>query len=232
MSGDHNTTTGNVLIMCGAVYSYFNKYDIVASLVNDGDDCVIICERKYERLILNTLPSFFAELGFTMVVEKPVYVFERIEFCQAQPILTKDGTYRLVRSICKSMSKDSVSLFPFEGKGAQKWMSAVGQGGVALASGIPVVQEYYACLHRNARGATPLSHPTLVTGLFYCRQGMTGHYEDVTDETRLSFYLAFGVTPSEQLATEEYFRTLELTEGSLANRFAILPLANGGRTTV
>lgn len=232
MSGDHNTTTGNVLIMCGAVFSYFRKYGIVASLVNDGDDCVIICERKHERLILNTLPSFFLELGFTMVVEPPVYVFERIEFCQAQPILTNRGTYRMVRSIDKAMSKDAVSLYPFEGSGARRWMAAVGQGGVALGSSIPIVQEYYACLHRNAKGANPLSHPTLVTGLFYCRQGMTGHYEDVTDESRLSFFLAFGVTPAEQIATEEYFRTLELTEGSLANRFAILPLANGGRITV
>lgn len=232
MSGDHNTTTGNVLIMCGSVYSFLSHYQITASLVNDGDDCVLICEREDESKILRLLPDYFSKLGFTMVVESPVYTFEHIEFCQAQPILTNRGTYRMVRSICKSLSKDATSLIPLHNSIGRQWMAAVGLGGIALGSGIPIVQEYYSCLLRNSHGAKALRDPTLERGIAYTAQGMSGHYEDVSPETRLSFYLAFGVTPGEQIACEEYYRQLELTEGDLETRFVMLPLANGGRNTV
>jgi hypothetical protein len=50
-------------------------------LANNGDDCVIIIEKRHLKK-LDDLPSWFLTMGFRMEVEKPVYEFEQIEFCQ------------------------------------------------------------------------------------------------------------------------------------------------------
>jgi len=38
-------------------------------------------------------------------------------------------------------------------------------------------------------------------------QGMEAKHQDITPETRLSFFKAFGVTPDEQVAMEDYYQT-------------------------
>jgi len=154
-----------------------------------------------------------------------VTVFEHIVFCQSQPIHLGDNKYVMVRDPRTSISKDLVSLKPLDNKVVkERWLSAVGQGGLSLTSGIPVCQEFYTCLHRNANGAKPLSDPTLEGGFFRLSKGMTARYTEIRAETRLSFWLAFNVTPQEQLVIEDYYKAQVLTTGVLHDRFCLLPL--------
>jgi len=48
MSGDMNTAVGNCLIMVMIIVSFFNRYfpGVPFQLMDDGDDCIIIVERK------------------------------------------------------------------------------------------------------------------------------------------------------------------------------------------
>jgi len=41
--------------------------------------------------------------------------------------------------------------------------------------------------------------------------GMDGKWVDVSTEARVSFFSAFGVTPDEQVALEEYYRSWTLS---------------------
>jgi len=210
MSGDMNTALGNCLLMSGMVYSYLSEQKIRKfRLANDGDDCVVFVERK-DLKKLNNLQEWFLRLGFDMKREATVDIFEQIEFCQSQPIWTEDG-WLMVRKVADSIPKDSISIKPLTTKGVfEKWMSAVGQGGLALTGGIPVLQEIYSCYTRAGKSAPPLVDPTLESGMMRLARGMKRQYQTIHPETRLSFWRAFGITISMQIGLEEHFRELNL----------------------
>lgn len=111
MSGDMNTALGNCILMCVLVMAYMDAKCIKYEFVNNGDDVVIFIERKHLQL-LRDLPAWFTRMGFTMVVENPVFEFEQIEFCQMHPIHMGGSDYTMVRSYPVSIAKDLVCLEP------------------------------------------------------------------------------------------------------------------------
>lgn len=224
MSGDSNTSLGNVLIMCSLIHQLFNNLNLKARLVNDGDDCVIIMEDKDLVRTLAEIPSFFSTAGFKVVVEDPVWVLEQIVFCQSQPVRVGEQ-YMMVRDPRTSISKDLVSLKPLDNlKIKEKWLSAVGDGGLALSSGVPIMQEFYSCLKRNAHGAVALKDPTLEGGFFRLSQGMSHRYTTILPSTRLSFWMAFGLTPGEQIVLEDFYKDTVILTGDINHRFVPLPV--------
>ena len=110
-SGDINTSMGNCLVMCSIIYSYFKEYGINGQLANNGDDCVIFVE-KVDLDRLKTIGDWFNDLGFRVTLEKPVYMFEEIEFCQCHPLYINNH-WRMVRNIPTAMSKDAASVYDF-----------------------------------------------------------------------------------------------------------------------
>lgn len=210
-SGDMNTALGNCLLSCSMIYAYMESKGIVKfRLANDGDDCVLFLERKQLHRIAD-LTDWFLKLGFSMKVEKPVFVLEEIEFCQAHPIQTPTGCV-MVRKYPVSVAKDCLSVKPLDNeKLFKRWIAAVGQGGLSLTGGIPVVQDFYQCLVRNSQGAKPLKgDPTQETGLQRLSVGMKREYSEIAPTTRLSFWKAFGVDPARQLSIELRYREKEV----------------------
>jgi hypothetical protein len=143
-SGCINTGMGNCLMMSIMIHSYMasiwiRKY----SLMNNGDDCVIICETSVVKQIQKSVGTWFLEMGFNMKMERPVYRIEEIEFCQTHPVFVF-GSYRMVRNAPMSFAKDSVSIKPIDHPSARKkWLYAVALGGMALTTGLPVCQSFY-----------------------------------------------------------------------------------------
>jgi len=227
MSGDSNTSLGNVLIMCGLMFEFRKYIGVNFSLINDGDDCVMICERQDQFKIQKEITGFFERSGFKMVTEATVDVLERVVFCQCQPVKDSNGVYRMVRDPRVAISKDLVSLKPLVTKQlSERWLSAVGHGGLSLGSGIPVIQAFYLCLLRNSNGAKPLTDPTLEGGFFRNSLGMHCKVSEVSSEARLSFWLAFDIPPEAQIALEEYYSRMDLSVGELGTRFVTLPLTD------
>lgn len=97
MSGDMNTALGNVLIMCMLIKAYMDTKGIKYRFVDNGDDAVVILEKKHQHL-MNDLPKWFLEMGFNMKVEQPVYEMEHIEYCQCHPVQLDVGEYTMVRN--------------------------------------------------------------------------------------------------------------------------------------
>lgn len=202
MSGDMNTALGNCLLMCCMVWTYLSTRVSKFRLANDGDDCVVIIERS-ELTRIKDLSSFFLTLGFDMKIEDPVYTFEEIEFCQSQPVWTPDG-WLMVRKVSASISKDSISIKPLDSpKVFRRWMKAVGEGGLSLTGGIPIVQDIYKRYDEIGGNVKPLDDPTMETGLRMLGQGMKRRYQSVDPMTRVSFWRAFGIPSSKQLCYEE-----------------------------
>lgn len=199
MSGDINTGMGNCLIMSSIVLAYFELVGVRARLSNNGDDCVVFCERRdYAKFA--GIGEWFREFGFKLTREPVTDVFEKIEFCQTQPVLCSDG-WRMVRNPYVASSKDMVSLLSWSTECEwRRWAGAIGKCGLSLTQGVP----YWEAFYRRFVG---VEHETtynniMQSGLGYLARGMHSTAE-VTPESRYSFWLAFGMLPDHQEALEQ-----------------------------
>lgn len=223
MSGDMNTAMGNCLLMSAMIWQMCEEAGLRARLANNGDDCVIIMDER-DRKRLPDIESWFREFGFSMKVERPVYEFEQIEFCQAHPVY--DGArWIMCRDPRVCLAKDAVSVLPMQmPKVAKGWYTAVGRCGMSLAGGLPVLQEAYNAYIRAGEGVEighTLQHES---GFFHLARGMHRDYAEPTPSARLSFYKAFGITPTAQLVIEGRMRSLDIS--CVVSQGIIQPLFN------
>jgi len=233
MSGDMNTALGNCLLMCALVHSYAQMKRVKISLANNGDDCVVIMEKRDADWFQRGLSDWFVEMGFQMKVEPRVDDFERIEFCQTHPIF--DGSeWLMVRNFPQSLAKDVLSLVPISHPYPfQQWVSAVGLGGLSLTGGIPIYQSFYLSYLRGAlkmgnvrrRKRKEANDPfELKGGLAWLSRGMERKVSTISQEARYSFYLAFGVTPDHQEELERYYDSIDVTFNlDVEGRHSFLP---------
>jgi len=202
MSGDMNTALGNVLIMCAMMWTYAYSIGITIGFMNDGDDCVVIVEKTDRVRFEKGVEEYFTKLGFTMIVEGCYEKFEHIVFCQSQPVLTQDG-YRMVRDPRIITTKDLICTTPFHN--VDEWNSAraaIAGCGLALAGDVPVCGAFYSMM---TRGTDVLRNVEKKSGMDFLADGMNYRRTAPTDECRVSFFVAFGLTPDEQIAIEEHY---------------------------
>jgi hypothetical protein len=206
-SGDMNTAMGNILVMCGAVYAFLNSVGMLSKVrvLDAGDDCVIIGEEGDINILTPRLSPWFLQLGLVMKVEPLVYTLERVSFCQTQPVY--DGeSWRMVRDPRISLSKDVAILHQAQALSLRSHCSAIGDCGLSLTSGLPVLQEYYSALGGKSGPKRPVDPTLLDSGFFQLARGMQARYRPVTDEARVSFSRAFGIVPDLQVSLEDYYR--------------------------
>lgn len=204
MSGDMNTALGNVILTGLMTKLFVDKHKLDAQLVNQGDDCVLVLGREGMDVVLNNITGFFLEFGFQVVCEPPVFEIEHIEFCQMHPVHDGDD-YVMVRTPSVSLAKDCTSITPFNTiKTARQWINAVGQCGIALTGGIPVLQAWYTILTRHGLGGSNiLTSKDFHPGLRYMASLAKRKRADIKPYARYSYWKAFGLTPDEQIALEQ-----------------------------
>lgn len=210
MSGDMNTSSGNCLIMCASVHNFCTTRRIKKfRLANNGDDCVLFIE-KQDLPKVDNLVEYYRTLGFTMKVEPPVFDLERVEFCQTHPIMV-GGKYRMIRNCHQSLSKDMHSIQDLSlAVDRDSWLSAVGEGGRVVNEGVPVMQAFFQQFpSAPVRGRINKAYLEAMQYRFH-RYHANG-CSSICAETRYSFWLAFGLTPDEQIAFEEQLEPLHCT---------------------
>ena len=205
MSGDMNTAMGNCLIACAITHEFFRSRGIRARLMNNGDDCVVICEKECAAVVKADMVRHWRQFGFQCELECDAEIFEQIEFCQMRPVY--DGEkYVMVRNPLVSLSKDSYSVGPWNGiNHARKWVNAVGLCGLSLTGGIPVVQSYYNMMIRNTQSVNSsgiLRDVSFASGFRELARLGNRKSGAISEDARFSFYLAFGITPDLQRAME------------------------------
>lgn len=223
-SGDQNTALGNIIIMCSLLHKFNSTYNLNFELVNNGDDSVIIGEDQDIIRASNLIGDFFLTYGYTMKVEQTVTILEEIDFCQTKPVFV-DDSYIMVRMPKAALPKDVTCLAMIHGSDSLKaWRKAVALGGMSLTGGIPIFQEFYKCMLQGTEKTNPNSRIGGLdeSGFWYLCRGMTRRYGDISDKTRISFYLAFGIDPHEQIMVEEYYKNVTLSDE--------IPLAGQGLT--
>jgi hypothetical protein len=219
-SGDMNTAMGNVLLMCALVSEFCHDLGILNyRLVNNGDDSVLLVPRRLVPLVQQHLAPWFLEMGFLMKMGPVVDVFERLSFCQTQPVLSSRG-WIMCRDPRTVLAKDSVSIVPLPGPAAHKWATAVSDCGLALAGDLPVFGEFYGSLARFGGGVRGfIDAPQLETGMIHLSRGLKRPASVVSDDSRVSFYLAFGIDSTSQRIIEQRYGAL-----SWSNSVEALPV--------
>lgn len=216
MSGDINTGMGNCLIMSCIVLAYIEYKQVNARLANNGDDCVVICDRR-DLGAFEDIASWFLDFGFTLTREQTHDVFERLEFCQFQPVQLSTG-WRMVRNPLVAMSKDATSLLSWSTPDdIAAWFGAIGTCGLSLTRGVPVWEAWYRRLIRMGKATSAATDFIMDSGLGYASRGVLAGVVD--DNARVSFYKAFGIMPDTQEALEEeYAKPIDLV-GPVAMTF-------------
>jgi hypothetical protein len=210
MSGDMNTALGNCILMCLMVRQFCNERSIKFRLLDNGDDATVIVEEEDVERYMAEVKPWFLKLGFTMKVEEPVRVLEQVEFCQTHPVLI-GGHYRMVRNPLTALSKDTTWKTPcltrqgaIQETAARKWLGAVGECGMSLCSGVPIMQAFYTHLInaglKSKRAVQGFGDGQ--SGFERMAVGLRRGPSPVTAATRHSFWLAFGILPDVQVCLE------------------------------
>jgi hypothetical protein len=218
-SGDMNTAMGNCLIMCALVYGLLRKLGLASCnrakvhLFNNGDDCVLIGEARDIDRVIWEVEEHFALAGFVMKVEPVVTVLEQVSFCQTQPIY--DGLrWRMVRDPRVCLSKDATLLsrqYAVQPRLSTQ-LSAIGDCGLSLTTGLPVMQCYYNAMRRGGKfDRRYVDERFYDSGFYRLSIGLLVESSIITDAARLSFALAFGIVPDLQVELERYYDNLDLT---------------------
>jgi len=204
MSGDMDTALGNCLLMCAMTWSYCRTRGIRHHVMNNGDDIIVIMERRDLRNFQSDVVAYFKGLGFTMEVEQPVDVFEKIEFCQTHPVWNGEswvmcrGPIGFSKDLCCTIGTSDI----------RPWLGAVGECGMALSSGLPCLQEGYTWMVGNGVTSNAKAHPAYACGMSRMAVGMEPKWREVSQAARYSFYLAFGILPDQQVNIENEYRRL------------------------
>lgn len=211
MSGDMNTSLGNVIIMTALMHAYIENRKLYGKvkLLNDGDDCVIIMDRRTLMKFTDGLQEWFLEMGLTMEYDGIYTELEEVEFCQSRPVFDSVHGYRLIPRPTKRLYSDLITTKNISHKKVyNKQIGAIAGCGLALSDGLPVFNAFYQWL---GRGATPWIPEQ---GDFYYKfrqeliNGMSKGERKPTDEERISFFFAFDISPEEQILIEDYYQGL------------------------
>lgn len=214
MSGDMNTALGNCIIMSTLLLEYCLIRGVNAKLINNGDDCVVFMERADLAKFSAGLAEWFLDKGFEMKIEPPCYVFEEIEFCQMHPVYSRG--WIMVRNVAGALTKDCMSLGARTITDYKRWLHAVGQCGYSLYGDMPIFSSMYTSF-MNIGIPSNIRYSNLLANSGFMRLGKYPRVrlEDrigVSDQTRLSFQRAFGITVTEQLEVETLFNNFTLAD--------------------
>lgn len=209
-SGVMNTSLYGILMMFSIVFTClkegdFSRYEILCA----GDDTNVMMERadadRFERLI----QPHGLKFGFTVKIESVTDVFEKMVFCRTQPVWDGVG-YRMVRDPRDSCARDVLTAKDITNKKAYDVLRySKAQCGLSLATGLPVLQNFYSMLQRGCPSTTKVDRDRSQSGMKFMAARLEPRIRAVSDRSRLSFYDAFGITAWEQVLLEREYDKLE-----------------------
>jgi hypothetical protein len=213
-SGDMNTGLGNCIIMCAILFAYRDVMGLNYTFINNGDDCGVFIKRGDVAKFESRIDDFCTLCGFRIGCETPVRHIEQIRFCQMAPV-NVNGKWVMVREVDNAREKDSISITKLHTpRMLKQWLYAVGECGLALCSGVPILQSMYMCYMRNGIKSKMDSAVYMECGSRNLSVGMVSKESTIIPETRASFYSAFDYTAEEQMDLERYYSRLIIEHGN------------------
>lgn len=220
MSGDLNTGLGNSVLQSAFIAAAMKKCGVPQKhwrMLVDGDDAVLMVSGEYRfvaELIPGIFESFSQEVKVDYVEDITLDTLEKIEFCQSRPVRVGDS-WRLVRSPYKVYNGyKMVNLWYRTQQEVAQFMATVAPAELIMASGIPVHEALFKCMHRISGDAKPAE---VISRRFWLKQchrveALIPHSADITLAARSSYARAFGISIAQQLMIESELNAWEKTD--------------------
>lgn len=196
MSGDYNTSDGNSFINLVMLASFTQGLKVRIHL--DGDDSVLILERKDLEKLPNLKP-FFLKFGMECKVDLQTSVFEEITFCQASPVFV-NGRWMMVKEWKRDVSRSSVCPAQYA-KAADRYLAGTALCALAVNTGVPILQTWALRRLIDSKLTRPLGSVDKFPALD--ADNAEVKIDNITDETRISFARAYNISPQDQIFVEE-----------------------------
>jgi hypothetical protein len=211
LSGDWNTAAGNSIINYLMLQTIFPR----ASIVVNGDDSIVFISRKHlvedfglDCFDINTISSLikqkFSLFGQITKVDRVSSILEQIEYCQCSPVLI-NGNYRMVRNPNRCLGR--IQYTSHININVDTYLTSVGLCELSCNLGVPIMQSFAKKLVSMGNGQ--VSAGVLTDGLHYVPIDNHGclslEAQPIDLSSRSSFYLAFGITPEQQISFEKEF---------------------------
>jgi hypothetical protein len=197
-SGQYNTGMGNTTISILFLVDVMERCGITNyKIIVNGDDSVLFVESVDVPVILLNYRLYFGDLSMDMKLDKISYVFEDIEFCQCQPVWRGDR-WVMIRKPERLMARSALMVEDFS-KSLDRYLSSVALCELANNVGIPILQSFSLHLLQLSGCARPLANCKDYKSKFE----PSIELKSISNETRESFYRAFGIDIPTQVAMEE-----------------------------
>lgn len=210
-SGDFNTGMGNSIVMLAVIDATMREIgtSLYDSLV-DGDNALLFVSRSsYQAVVKQFAPTALRLSGHEMTVERPVDVLEGVCFGQSHP-LRVGGNWVMVRDWRKVVSQGTSSHAHLnEPKFARDYLYGVSLCESWLGSRVPILWKWSETLrHFTEKGAKVRFDAHRDYSVLGVPLGEVENARALPpdEESRLSFFRAFGVTPDEQIYLEKNLR--------------------------
>lgn len=199
MSGDFNTALDNSFLNYLVLRSWCDGLKIKAKYIIDGDDSVLVCDRRDVKTLMSHF-NHFSRFGFKTECQI-VYELSEVEFCRShiidaqQPIMAREPR-RALSNMCFGLKR-------YTGRARLRYLAGNALGEMHRSSGCPILfttalEIYLACgpevlMDTEDRYKLELNR---VDELIF-----------PTDEIREGYSVAYGISPADQVAIEQDLRT-------------------------
>lgn len=210
MSGDMNTGLGNNVGNYCMMMAWLEESDVDGLVYLDGDDSVIFIEnRDYHKLIDPAV--YFQRLGHETRYAQVVNTMEQIEFCQSRPMF--DGlSWRFVRNPFRVLARVSWTTRVLAPRFVPRYVKSIGQCELACGNGVPVMQAMATAIIAAGHG----KYWSLIDNHYRAKSErfgpLTAKPFPITEQSRASFALSWGIGVPQQLKLEKQMSRIRLGE--------------------
>jgi len=202
-SGDYNTSLGNNIVNILVMFAWAIHHNCLDSmgLLLDGDDSVV---SLLDETDAHKDLSVFTQLGMTTKLEERGLQPERVQFCQARAVWS--GTeWRMMRDFRRVLTRLPWTIRTYDRDAWRKYARGVAQGEAATNSGTPILHVLANTLLQQLGAGKVIAEPE------YERVKMP-KFSVVTSATRISYGLAWNISPSDQESLESSIAAMNWVE--------------------
>lgn len=196
LSGEYTTSDENSILNYAMLAVWVKSSGIEDFRITvNGDDSVVMVELIDQHRLKDL--SFFRNFNMETEVDRIVTDFNKITFCQASPILVGDH-YTMIKDPSRTISRSCVTNYSHR-QHINTLLTASGLCELAQNSGVPIMQEFALTLMRCGLLSKPWSAVDKIPARGH---SSISEVNDITEETRNQFDIAFGIHKIQQYSAE------------------------------
>jgi hypothetical protein len=181
--------------------------NFAVDFIDDGDDFLVFTKRPLTARQRANFVAHCLGWGFQVELESTVSRLEDVEFCSAKPVIASDGHPIMVRKFPHCVFKDLTILHDYNMTEVSQHIRSIVDCGLALASDLPVLGAFYTWLGQLV-GPGRRRKLGRWEGIVRASRGIAKRGSIITDDSRVSFAMAFGIDPERQADLENMFSNL------------------------